>query len=440
MKSFKQLIAEVAQPKSEDELNFKAKHEIDIIDHPESEEEQHSSNKTRAKRRADYDDGEDMAVYEAKMTDDEVISAAKTLAKNGKDAKTREFGKGLVDYHSKNGSFTPAQVGGLQNIMKNASFQLAKEAMDPVNPIALRKDFKDRSDKDIDNDGDVDDSDEYLHNRRRAIKKAMKKEALDPVDQKALKKDFKNRTDKDIDNDGDVDDSDEYLHNRRKAISKAIKKESVLDEVSLGLARKVRDRGFDQMVGGVGTTEPDPVTGGKTSRFVAPTDAQKTAAQKGVNTAQLATRAMQRAMNKTRTGQYEEVEQFTEVSKKTLGSYINKAAQDLKVSALDYQDANKYGTAADSKAAVVRGKKRGMGIQRAVSKLTKEESELSENFKVGSIKLDDGSSVIVKKQDAELLNTMFDQLNASNKKEMLKVAMADKKSFGDLLGFAKEAL
>lgn len=45
--------------------------------------------------------------------------------------------------------------------------------MDKVDPKALKKDFKDRKDKDIDNDGDVDDSDEYLHNRRKAVKKAM---------------------------------------------------------------------------------------------------------------------------------------------------------------------------------------------------------------------------------------------------------------------------
>jgi hypothetical protein len=51
-------------------------------------------------------------------------------------------------------------------------------------------------------------------------------EALDPVNTKALKKDFTDRKDKDIDNDGDTDSSDEYLHKRRKAISKALAKES----------------------------------------------------------------------------------------------------------------------------------------------------------------------------------------------------------------------
>ena len=47
-------------------------------------------------------------------------------------------------------------------------------------------------------------------------------EGLDKVDPKAVKKKFKDRKDKDIDNDGDTDSTDKYLHKRRKAISKAV--------------------------------------------------------------------------------------------------------------------------------------------------------------------------------------------------------------------------
>jgi len=50
-------------------------------------------------------------------------------------------------------------------------------------------------------------------------------EGLDAVQPKAVKKKFDDRKDKDIDNDGDTDDSDKYLHNRRKAVSKAVKDE-----------------------------------------------------------------------------------------------------------------------------------------------------------------------------------------------------------------------
>jgi hypothetical protein len=48
--------------------------------------------------------------------------------------------------------------------------------------------------------------------------------ALDPVNHKDLKGKHKNAKDKDIDNDGEVDSSDEYLHKRRQAVSKAIGK------------------------------------------------------------------------------------------------------------------------------------------------------------------------------------------------------------------------
>ena len=53
---------------------------------------------------------------------------------------------------------------------------LKEKKLDPVNKKALDKDFDDLEDKDIDNDGDTDSSDEYLHKRRKAIKKAMEKE------------------------------------------------------------------------------------------------------------------------------------------------------------------------------------------------------------------------------------------------------------------------
>ena len=45
---------------------------------------------------------------------------------------------------------------------------------------------------------------------------------LDPVNHKELKGKHSERKDKDIDNDGDVDGSDKYLHMRRKKVSKII--------------------------------------------------------------------------------------------------------------------------------------------------------------------------------------------------------------------------
>ena len=47
------------------------------------------------------------------------------------------------------------------------------DGLDAVQPKAVKKKFDDRKDKDIDNDGDVDDSDKFLHKRRKAVSKSM---------------------------------------------------------------------------------------------------------------------------------------------------------------------------------------------------------------------------------------------------------------------------
>ena len=73
---------------------------------------------------------------------------------------------------------------------------------------------------------DIDESHVYGHDDKDS---ELEEKELDKVDPSKVEPedDFKDRKDKDIDNDGDVDDSDEYLHKRRQAISKAIKKEEI---------------------------------------------------------------------------------------------------------------------------------------------------------------------------------------------------------------------
>ena len=50
---------------------------------------------------------------------------------------------------------------------------VSEKKLDPVNDKENDKKFKDRKDKDIDNDGDVDSSDEYLHKKRAATDDAI---------------------------------------------------------------------------------------------------------------------------------------------------------------------------------------------------------------------------------------------------------------------------
>ena len=81
----------------------------------------------------------------------------------------------------------------IAEVYKQMLLDEAKKKMDPVG----------QADADIDNDGDVDDSDEYLHNRRKAIKKDMKEAAKCPECGKVHEGD--------CEDDDDDDDMDEAL-------------------------------------------------------------------------------------------------------------------------------------------------------------------------------------------------------------------------------------
>ena len=61
---------------------------------------------------------------------------------------------------------------------------IREKKLAPVDKTAVKQDWDDRSDDnhvDIDNDGDEDSSDKFLHKKRKAITKAVEKEEIDPA-------------------------------------------------------------------------------------------------------------------------------------------------------------------------------------------------------------------------------------------------------------------
>ena len=86
------------------------------------------------------------------------------------------------------------------------------DGLDAVQPKAVKKKFADRKDKDIDNDGDVDDSDKFLHKRRKAVSKSMGEalvsvaESVRAMWDEAAKKTEAQDMEQDKDGDGTDDD------------------------------------------------------------------------------------------------------------------------------------------------------------------------------------------------------------------------------------------
>jgi hypothetical protein len=106
----------------------------------------------------------------------------------------------------------------LEEIERNAAYKMVK-VKQPDGRVVMRKMRKEidveRHAESVEADDELDVLDE--------------KKKLDPVDPKELKGKHSEREDGDIDNDGDEDESDEYLHKRRKAVKKAMDEEVQTD-------------------------------------------------------------------------------------------------------------------------------------------------------------------------------------------------------------------
>jgi len=431
MKTFKQLIAEVAQPNNEDELNFKEKHSIEVIDHPASEERQHSAEKVSPKRRADYDKGEDEEVYEAKM--DPVGKEDDDIDNDGDTDSSDEY------LHARRKAIAKA---------------MKKEAkLDPVG----------KEDDDIDNDGDTDSSDEYLHARRKAIAKAMR-ESIRSITEKAKSE----------------------AQQKAAAIALAVKRGDKPKSELIGASKEMYNMSEKDLEDFARTShkgiparvnEADDFAGWIAIYNGKKLEITKDKAKDLYGAKMYAAKELRVPKSKMgllaiKTAYNEEFDLTEDANKmlaigRKLQAMAAKEKNDMIANAMaklaDHLEA--FGAPFGPKNMADLVKKTGLKAEVITSLIKRanvnEEVELDdkefpvtidpktakkivknldENFKVGIVKLNDGSSIIVKDQDARLLNRMFADLNADNKNRMMKVAMADKNGFNEILGFAREAL
>ena len=93
----------------------------------------------------------------------------------------------MAYFDTKEGSLEEAIKAAVKNETNKNDKSDDGEGLAAVQKDAIKQKFKDRKDKDIDNDGDVDSSDKYLHKRRKAVSKAIAKEENELSEQKISK-------------------------------------------------------------------------------------------------------------------------------------------------------------------------------------------------------------------------------------------------------------
>jgi hypothetical protein len=539
MKSFKQTISEVAQPKPEEEKRFKAQHAYEIIPHPVALPHQHTgeiqntadiTQRPKAARPADQEGSAnyDLA-YESAL--DRVVSEAlkggqKKLDhnKNGKlDAhdfvlmrskKMKEEAEELDEISKKTlGSYVKKAsddmadnaytLGARDPLKKSGSWsksfkrrkgiekatdRLTKEevALDEVSKDTLgryatkalnRGDIANRMSK-----SDDDSMGKIATKRLAGVKKAVDKLA-DKTGKKALARSIK----KDVDTTkasgnayargGGVDDHGKSYYKADRNIGKMREEAEELDEISKKTLGSYAKKAYSSASEKEATADreykrsdeapyrsrssADHEKAGDTAAYKA-RDRRKNAGkaidrltkeeveQSNESYAELSTLKSRIARNekkmKSLPDLHPEKKKLTialQKDKKTHGELFKnqfKEEVELDETTMSASKRPVNVTGRDGKTRTVY-KRSNVAVKddNGLDKIKTNES-LAEAFSQGIVKLQDGSQVILKKQDADLLNQMFKDLSSNNRKKMQSAAMKDEVGFEEILGFAREAL
>ena len=146
-------------------------------------------------------------------------------------------------FDTKPGSLEEAVSAAQQAAIAISKKEKGEKPKDENNFIYAAKMAKKNGEKTFTIGGKEYDVEETLQKETNKNDKSDDGDGLDAVQPDAVKKKFKDRKDKDIDNDGDVDSSDKFLHKRRKAVSKAIKTQG---ESIMSVAESVRQMWVDE--------------------------------------------------------------------------------------------------------------------------------------------------------------------------------------------------
>jgi len=444
MKSFKQMMAEVAQPEPEEEKEFKAQHKVVVNKHPVALDHQHTGEiaKPKAKRKADQegDAAYDMA-YESVEKLDEL--SKKTLGNYIKKSAADMSSKDSLDMHK-------GAMKRYKGIVK-ATDRLAKESTDltenpqeeipmMMNQLAFICYAAEEMSGMMKLGGDPE---EWFQNKLAAVHGEMKslysymqgesqmgestmakRDALDKASapskegKKAVtlkkapwdKNEELSPKQKKIDHNknGKIDGQDLAMIRAKK------------NEASCGTSKKSYKEEAELDEAAHSEWHVDFKSNGHKPQKV-----------KARNTAEAIKKASKKAQaahpQPSQIPMHKSVKKVTEEAEldETTNSAIKKPVTM---------------TGPDGKTrTVMKTTKANVTDDNGQDKIKTNES-LDEAFKQGIVKLKDGSSMVLKKEDADVINKMFKAMSSGSVKKMTETAMKDKKGFAEILDFAKEAM
>jgi len=384
MKSFKNILSEVAQPKSSEEKAFKDQHDQKPGQHPVAPDSQFSGDigKPKAARPADQEDDANYdQAYGDKPAQEPVLRKGRKFSQFRANESKEMATQAALD------KATAASAAGKKKVtLAKAPWDKKEEVTEKVSDLAFAK------------------WNEALSGKQKKL---------------------------DHNKNGKIDGHDFAIMRGRKKSNEEVEvvetASSVIDKGQdvIGEERQPKDKDpKPTSIKSITTTKRNPMA--RFANSAANRHNPRPANEEAVN-----------ELNRKTLGSY---------IKKAHSDKDRQVAKDkyhqAKGDTMDRDD-DMYHQWGKANKAAKKAKNRTAGITRATDKLVRKESfteTLDEAVKVGNLRLNNGKNVKVSKQDAKLLNDFYKNLNAKNRRDMENVMMKDDAGFKEIVGFAREAL
>ena len=412
MKSFKAMMAEVAQPESEEEKAFKAQHKVVVNKHPVALDHQHTGEiaKPKAKRKADQegDAAYDMAYESVEQLDElspnklhaYIKGASADMKKHanmaGYDARSKAYGN-----TAKNAKRASKRLSGITSASGRLADKanMAEDASEEIPMMTKQLEFIMYAAKEIKASIAKGDPEEWYQNKLTAAHEAMKTLHANLADGEHT-----------------GDDMDESAMAKRDALDKA---SAPSKEGKKAVTLKKAP------------WEKNEELSSKQKKI----DHNKNGKIDGHDLAMIRAKKNEASCGTSKKSYKEEVE--LDEAHSTWDVSFKSSHKPQQVKARNTAEAIKK---ASKKAQSMHAQPTQIPQHKDVKKVSEEVEILDEAFAAGIVKLKDNSSMVLKKEDADLLNKLFKSMSSGSVKKMTETAMKDKKGFAEILSFAKEAM